>query len=123
MNFNDKTAIYLQIAGLMCDKILNGDWPIETKILSIRDLSVELEVNPNTTMRSFEHLQNKGIIYNKRGIGYFVATDGPQNVKNMLREEFVNETLPSIFKTMVHLNITINELDTMFNTYKQSQQK
>ena len=76
MEFRDNEAIYLQIAALVSDNILLGKWPGEQKIPSVRDLAVELEVNPNTVMRSYEFLQNQGIIYNKRGLGLFVAPDG-----------------------------------------------
>lgn len=122
MNFDDKNAIYLQIARIMCDNIMAARWLPDERIVSVRDLAVELEVNPNTAMRSYEHLQNLGIIYNRRGIGYFVAPDGPQKVKTMLREEFMSQSLPSIFKTMLHLDISMEELIGLFNSYKTNPQ-
>ncbi|HEV2355272.1 MAG TPA: GntR family transcriptional regulator, partial [Puia sp.] len=80
MEFRDNEAIYLQIAGLVCENILTGKWLPGEKILSVRDLAVELEVNPNTVMRSYELLQEQGIVFNKRGQGLFVAGDGLERV-------------------------------------------
>ena len=76
MEFKENQAIYLQIANRFFENILKKKWDSGDKIPSIRDMAVEFEVNPNTTMRTFNYLQDKGIIYNKRGIGYFLADDG-----------------------------------------------
>lgn len=118
MEFNDKSPIYLQIADLMCDNILNGKWGVNEKILSIRDLAVSLEVNPNTAMRAYEYLQNRGIIYNKRGIGYFVGEEAVQKVRGLLKEEFVSQSLPIFFKSIAQLDISFTELEAMYENYK-----
>lgn len=118
MEFSNSKSIYVQIADFMCDGILMGKWAPNEKIISIRDLAVELEVNPNTTMRAFENLQNRGIIFNKRGIGYFVAEDAVQKVKALRREEFVSDELPKFFKSIALLDITFEELSKMYNEYK-----
>lgn len=73
MEFNPHKPIYLQICSQMYERILNGELKSEDRIPSVRELGVELGVNPNTIMRSYENMTNAGIIYNKRGIGYFIA--------------------------------------------------
>ncbi len=65
MNFNEKQAIYLQIASIVCDTILEGKWKVD-KIPSVRELAVDLQVNPNTVMRAYDHLQQEQILMNKR---------------------------------------------------------
>ena len=74
MNFKESKAIYLQIADRICDEILLGQFAEEERIPSVREYATIVEVNANTVMRSFDYLQSQNIIYNKRGIGYFVAT-------------------------------------------------
>ena len=74
MNFKESKAIYLQIADRICDEILLGQLGEEERIPSVREYAAIVEVNANTVMRSFDYLQSQNIIYNKRGIGYFVAT-------------------------------------------------
>ena len=73
MEFGDSNAIYLQIADQLSENILLRKWSPGDRIPSVRELAVSVEVNPNTVMRTFNYLQEKGIIYNKRGIGYFVS--------------------------------------------------
>ena len=72
MEFNQNKPIYLQIADGISEKILSGELKEGDRILSVRELGGELGVNPNTAMRSYEKLTMDGIIYNQRGIGYFV---------------------------------------------------
>lgn len=70
MDFKDTQAIYMQIADFVCDNIVSGKWSGDGRIPSVRELGMQLEVNPNTVMRAYEWLENRQIIYNKRGIGF-----------------------------------------------------
>ncbi len=105
MEFKDKQAIYLQIADYVCDHILTGKWPAGEKIISIRELAVKLEVNPNTAMRTYEYLQQQGIIFNKRGIGYFVDETAPDKIRELRRKRFFEYELPEFIKTIRMLGI------------------
>ncbi|GAB3919803.1 GntR family transcriptional regulator [Larkinella terrae] len=117
MDFQDKRAIYLQIADYVCDKILLAQWPPGIRILSVRDLGVELEVNPNTVMRTYDFLQQKGIIYNKRGIGYFAADDADDRIKSYRREQFLETELPHFFRNLYLLNISLEEIEERFKAF------
>jgi GntR family transcriptional regulator len=118
MEFKDNEAIYLQIAAYVCDNILLEKWPPEQKIPSVRDLAVELEVNPNTVMRSYEFLQNKEVVYNKRGLGLFVSPDGYETVKKLRKENFLQQNLPELFKNMYMLDISAAEIQDRYEKFK-----
>ncbi len=121
MEFKDNEAIYLQIAAFVSDQILMGKWPGGQKIPSVRDMAVELEVNPNTVMRSYEFLQGLEIIYNKRGLGLFVAEDGFDKVKAYRKENFVRQNLPELFKNMYLLGISIDEISLQYQHFQTQQ--
>jgi GntR family transcriptional regulator len=121
MEFKENEAIYLQIAGLVCENILTGKWTAGTKILSVRDLAVELEVNPNTVMRSYEFLQELKIVYNKRGQGLFVAEDGLERVITFRKENFLRQNLPEFFKNIYLLGIPMEEIQQQFHAYLDRQ--
>ena len=72
-------------------------------------------------MRTFTYLQDKGIIFNKRGIGYFVADDGLQKTKDLQKEDFINNELPRFFKTMSLLNISMEDLNRYYVKYQKNQ--
>ena len=76
MKFKESKSIYLQIADRICDEILQGQYKEEERIPSVREYAATVEVNANTVVRSFDYLQGQDIIYNKRGLGYFVALEG-----------------------------------------------
>ncbi|WP_421879179.1 GntR family transcriptional regulator [Marinoscillum sp.] len=118
MEFKDNQAIYLQIADLFCENILTDKWRPGDRIPSVREMAVTVEVNPNTVMRTFSYLQEQGIIYNKRGIGYFVADDGFEKTKNLKKEDFIDHELPEFFKTMDLLNLSIEDLEKYYKKYR-----
>ena len=121
MEFNDNEAIYLQIAGYVGENILRQQWPPDQKIPSVRDLASELQVNPNTVMRTYELLQSQGVIYNKRGLGFFVAADAGQKVQAYRRERFLQHELPAFFNTISLLGIGLAELAQRYEQFKAGQ--
>ena len=111
MDFKDTKAIYLQIADYVCEQILLQRWKENDRILSVRELGVALEVNPNTALRAYDFLQNKEIILNKRGIGYFAADNAIAQVKRYKKQQFIENDLPEVLKTMQLLEMDFAELE------------
>ena len=120
MEFRDNEAIYLQIAAYVGQNILLGKWPAEQKIPSVRDLAIELQVNLNTVMRSYEFLENLGAIYNKRGLGFFVSLDGHEKVKTFRKEKFIQQDLPIFFNSVCLLDISPEEILQWYQQFKQA---
>ncbi|MGY5353150.1 GntR family transcriptional regulator [Wenyingzhuangia sp. IMCC45533] len=117
LEFNNNKAIYLQIADSVCDKILTKVFENNTKISSIRQIAVELEVNPNTVQRSYEWLQQHQIIYTKRGLGYFTHQNAYEKVIQLRKQEFIEEVLPQVFKNMDLLNVHLEDLQKGYQQY------
>ena len=118
MEFRDNKAIYLQIAEYVSENIMLGKWALDEKIPSVRELAVDLQVNPNTVARTYEFLQNQGVISNKRGIGFLVSNDALNKIKANLKERFLNQELPEFFKNMYLLNISLDEISKRFEKFK-----
>ena len=106
MEFNAHKPIYLQICDQLYGQILSGELKADDRLLSVRELGIELGVNPNTIMRSYETMTASGIIYNKRGIGYFISTEAKDVVLQQMRKEFLEKELPEVVKKMKLLGIT-----------------
>ncbi|CAG5072824.1 HTH-type transcriptional repressor YtrA [Dyadobacter sp. CECT 9623] len=117
MEFKDKQAIYLQIADYLCEQILLGKWPPGERIPSVRDLAGMLEVNPNTVMRTYDFLQNKEIIYNKRGIGYSADENALAKILAYRKERFLEIEMPEVFRTLHILNISMEELGVRYEKF------
>ena len=115
MEFGDSNAIYIQIADQLCENILLKKWKSGDRIPSVREMAVSIEVNPNTVLRTFNYLQEKGIIFNKRGIGYFVSEDGFQKTRALRKEDFISHELPKFFKAMDLLNLTMDDVNSYYS--------
>lgn len=96
MEFDVNRPIYLQIYDTICDQVLSGALVPDGRIPSVREYGAQLGVNPNTIMRAYEKLTTDGIIYNKRGLGFFISQDAREKVLEYKKTEFVNETVPKI---------------------------
>ncbi|MDR1332210.1 MAG: GntR family transcriptional regulator [Tannerella sp.] len=121
MEFKEKQAIYLQIADYVCDHILSEKWPAGEKIISIRELAVRLEVNPNTVMRTYDYLQQQGIIFNKRGIGYFAGEDAPATIREWRKQQFFDTELPAFVRTIRMLDISFEEVTKYYEQFNIKQ--
>lgn len=105
MEFNSNKSIYLQICDAICENILNGSLASDARIPSVREYGSEIGVNPNTVMRSYEKLTNEGIIYNRRGIGYFISPGAKEIVLESRRKDFLENELPEIIRRMKLLGL------------------
>ena len=117
MKFKESKSIYLQIAERICDEILQGKYKEEERIPSVREYAATVEVNANTVVRSFDYLQGQDIIYNKRGLGYFVALEGRERILELRKEVFLKEELPEFFRQLKTLEIPIKEVEKMYKEY------
>ena len=110
MEFRNQQAIYLQIADHICEKILQKELSEDERILSVREFAVSIEVNPNTVVRTYAYLEEKGIIYKQRGIGYFVAKMAYEKTLQLKKDIFLCEEWPYVRKTMGLLGISFRDL-------------
>ena len=95
--FNNKEPIYLQIVELVKKNIATGDLVPGEKLPSVREMSKDLGVNPNTLQRSYGELERLGITYTRRGMGSFIS-EGDNSMKDLkvdmgkdLAKKFIND--------------------------------
>ena len=119
MKFKESKPIYLQIADRICDEILQGQYQEEERIPSVREYAATVEVNANTVVRSFDYLQGQDIIYNKRGLGYFVSAGGRGRILDLRKEVFLRDDLPEFFRQLKTLDIPLQEIEHMYHNYLQ----
>lgn len=109
MNFTNDKPIYLQMADRLMDEIVAGIFIDEQRIPSVREYAVNLGVNTNTAMKAYDELSRNNIIYNKRGLGYFVTAGANEQIKSQRRKEFMAETIPQLAKQIKMIDMTIEE--------------
>ena len=114
MTFTNDKPIYIQMADRLCEEILSGVYKDDDRIPSVREYAVLLEVNTNTAVKAYEQLAREEIIYNKRGLGYFVTPGAKTQILKARKQEFMKERLPELFRQMQLLGITLEDVK---NTY------
>ena len=119
MNFNNDKAIYIQIADRLCDEILAGTYQDDERIPSVREYAVLLQVNTNTAVKAYDELARSEIIYNKRGLGYFVTKGAKKKILKERKQLFMKEKLPEMFRHMQLLGINISEIGEEWNRFSE----
>lgn len=110
MDFTEGKPIYRQITDYCYDRIASGDWPVDGRIPSTKDLCIEMGVNNRTVLKAFDDMADAGVIYQKRGMGYFVAPDASNLIMEERRAEFLRKTLPEFKEQMQFLGFTPAEV-------------
>ncbi len=117
MNFKDNKAIYLQIADRIGDDVLSGKLAADAKIPSVREMAAQIEVNANTVARTYEYLQQSGIIYTKRGLGYYVSPDARDTIVRMRREQLMQGEMDYFLGQLKAVGITPTELAQFYQEF------
>lgn len=115
MTFSNEKAIFLQMADRLCDEILAGKYQDDDRVPSVREYAVMLEVNTNTAVKAYDELSRANIIYNKRGLGYFVTPGAREQILATRRREFMERHLPEFFRKMQLLGITLEDVKVAFD--------
>ena len=118
MTFTNDKAIYIQMADRLCDEILADKYKDDDRIPSVREYAVMLEVNTNTAVKAYDELSRANIIYNKRGLGYFVTPGAKKQILKERKQEFMKERLPELFRQMQLLDITMDDVAEAYNQIK-----
>ena len=108
IDYKDRRPIYEQIIERFQDLIVKGVLKPDSQLPSVRNLAMELSINPNTIQRAYMELERQGFIYSVKGRGNFVS---PR--ENAEQNERICE-LKRNFKTcaseLLYLGVTKEEL-------------
>ena len=120
---NDNKPLFLQIKAWIEDHILRDEWQSGSQLPSVRELSAEFGVNPNTIARTYERLTLDGTVRSARGVGFFVAEEAKSAIIKQRKEEFYNEQMPAFIQQMQLLGITPNEIEEQYNKFLSDEDK
>ena len=115
MIFTNDKPIYIQMADRLMDEILADKYKDDDRIPSVREYAVLLEVNTNTAVKAYDELARANIIYNKRGLGYFVTPGAKKQILKERKKEFMKERLPELFRQMKLLGITLEDVKVAYD--------
>ena len=123
MNFEESSkAIYLQIADRISDEILKGRYQEDSRLPSVREFAADIQVNANTVMRSYDRLQQQGVIYNRRGIGFFVTAGAREKILAEKTALLMDSKIISFFEELRLLGIPPDRLKEEYLNFLNSKQ-
>ena len=110
MMFTNDKPIFQQMADRLSDEILACVYQDDDRIPSVREYAVTLEVNTNTAVKAYEQLARENIIYNKRGMGYYVTPGAREQILKERRQAFLEQQLPELLRQMRLLGLGIEDI-------------
>jgi GntR family transcriptional regulator len=119
VTFDEKQPIFQQLADIIEDDILNGTFRVDEQILSVAQFSQLFQVNPATVVKGIGLLVNEGILYKKRGLGMYVATDAKQRIQMKRRVRFNKELLSNLINEADKLGLTTEEIFDMIKQLRK----
>ncbi len=123
MMFTNDKPIFQQMADRLEEEILAGVYKDDDRIPSVREYAVTLEVNTNTAVKAYEQLSRANIIYNKRGMGYFVNPGAREQILSERRNAFLGQSLPELFRQMQLLDIDIADVEEAWKNQPKNTEK
>lgn len=118
IDYNDKRPIYIQISDKIKQLIISEYFT--DNLPSVRQLALQLEVNPNTIQKAYALLEKEGYIYNIIGKGCFVS----KNINiNTFKENLVKTNFEKIFNVFSQNNIPQDTILKIFNEYFENYRK
>ena len=102
---NDQNLIYRQIAALIEDGILRGEYPEGTQVPSTNELARVFNINPATAAKGINRLVDEGVLYKRRGIGMFVAAGAGKALRERRTAELARGQVKKLVREAKSLGI------------------
>ena len=111
---NNGVAIYEQIVRQVKFAIADGTLRVGQLLPSVRTLSQQLAINPNTIARAFQQLQSDGIVETLRGRGLIVTDQADEQCKQA-RKSIVTDRLRTVLSEAIHAGLSERTIRTLVN--------
>lgn len=115
--FQVSKPIYMQIVDKIMIDIIQGKQEFGEKLPSVREMAVQMGVNPNTIQRTYAELERMGIVETRRGQGTFVLSN--ELMQNELSSKMQAEVIDTFIRKMQELGVAKNELIHLLKTHLQ----
>jgi len=116
-DFTPDKPIYLQLQEQVKLRIVSGKYLPGEKLASVRDLSIEAAVNPNTMQRALAELERDGLVYTERTSGRFVTND--TEVINKMKNDIAIELVSAFLSKMNEIGYSKNEAADIIRNSKE----
>jgi GntR family transcriptional regulator len=103
-----RKSIYAQVMDNLKALMLSGELPPGAKLPSVRELSKNIAVNPNTVQKAYRELERQGFLYTTAGVGTFVA-DRSNLIINPASLDAALSKVAEAFRELLYLGLPFDE--------------
>lgn len=121
IDFDNNLPIYMQIMTHIKKQVISGQLKPGDKILSVRELATELQINPNTVQRTFQELEREGIVETRRGLGRYVTSEESKIME--IKKEMAGDLLQHFIQSMHELGFENQDIIVIVNEAVSSKEK
>ena len=114
--FDPNRPIYLQIIAEIKKRTVRGRYPPGEKLPSVREMALQMGVNPNTIARAYSELEREGFVFTRRGQGSFV-TKTPERVETE-REGLAEAAVESFVTEIRELGLNAHQVARILDEIK-----
>lgn len=116
----DGRPLFLQIAELLENSIIDGTLPEEEQVPSTNELAAFHRINPATAAKGVNQLVDDGILYKKRGIGMFVSSGARAKLRDRRRERFAQQYVHPLLTEAQKLGVSSEEIKSMIDVWEKN---
>ena len=117
-DFDNNTPIYIQIVEYLKLQIIKGELAPNQRLLSVRELSLNLGANPNTIQKALSELEDMGLIYTERTNGKFVTND--IELIASIRNKEIRTMIDNFYDSMHKLGLDVSEVLQILNSQRSN---
>ncbi|MGG1638767.1 GntR family transcriptional regulator [Paenibacillus sp. NRS-1760] len=121
VEFDNNLPIYLQIMNYIKKEIVMGRLKAGDKIPAVRELALELQINPNTVQRALQELERENIVETKRGLGRYVTSEELRIME--IKKEMASDLLGHFIQGMQELGFSNKDIITIVSEAVQDDSK
>jgi len=120
LDVRSRKPIYEQLTDKVKEMILHGILQTDEQLPSVRTLSQQLTVNPNTIQKAYRELEREGYIYSLQGKGSFVAP--MKKEQNEIKKAEVRDELLRLMAEAVYLGFTAAEISSLYRQVEKQRE-
>jgi GntR family transcriptional regulator len=110
MDWNQDQPIYLQLRQHIIYQILAGSLAEGDLIPSIRQTSLDYQINPLTVSKAYQSLVDGNVLEKQRGVGMRIINGAQRTLRQQERQHFLNTQWPQLKIKLKQLNLNLKEL-------------
>jgi GntR family transcriptional regulator len=110
----NRTPIYRQLVGQIREAVARGQLQPEEQLPSVRELSRQLVINPNTVARVYTELEREGVLHTRPGLGVFVA-EPRSDLTKRARKDRLTTLVDKLLTEAVHLGFSGEEVQGLLS--------